>query len=42
LVRQAQGEIIVQSILGKGTTFSVYWPLMENNEGDDYGKSAYN
>lgn len=34
LVRKAHGEITVQSILGKGTTFSVYWPMVEHNEGE--------
>lgn len=27
LVRAAHGEVTVQSTLGKGTTFKVYWPL---------------
>lgn len=40
LVRKAHGEITVQSILGKGTTFRVYWPMLENNEGDQNGESV--
>lgn len=30
LVRAAHGEITVQTTLGKGSTFKVYWPLSKN------------